>query len=134
MLCLTGGMLLGVAAGVGLTLVLVLRAVNQPHVAVVPGPDDAVLRLILTGGIYTGNAQVTYDAALGLVRAAQPPPHTVDLDLSRVTRVTIPLLDGLRAFHDQLALDSVDLHVTGASPDLLEVLRRWPWWRDHEGG
>ena len=133
-LCLTGGMLLGVAAGVGLTLVLVLRAVNQPHVAVVPGPDDAVLRLILTGGIYTGNAQVTYDAALGLVRAAQPPPHTVDLDLSRVTRVTIPLLDGLRSFHDQLALDSVDLHVTGASPDLLEVLRRWPWWRDHEGG
>ncbi|SDD60453.1 SulP family inorganic anion transporter [Nocardioides lianchengensis] len=122
---LTGGMLLGVAVGVALTLVLVVRSVNQPRVAPsYDGPPDA-LSLRLTGGLYTGNARSTHDEALRLVRAADP--ARVVLDAAAVTRVTIPLIDTVRALRDELAGDGIALTLTGLRPEVLEVLRRSDW-------
>ena len=101
-LCLTGGMLLGVAAGVALTLVLVHPPGEPaPGAAAVPtrraagGPrfppeDDGgvagTLLLHVDGPIYTGNAQVTLDAVVGAARDAVPPVHSVVLEASAVHR------------------------------------------------
>jgi MFS superfamily sulfate permease-like transporter len=101
-LCLTGGMLLGVAAGVALTLVLVVRQVNRPRVRPLyrreraeGGPPShrttvarwrAVLLLHVDGPIYTGNAQVTLDSVVEAALDAVPPVHSVVLEASAVHR------------------------------------------------
>lgn len=131
---LTGGMLLGVAVGVGLTLLLVIRAVNQPRVRLLerpPGPGPTgVLPLLLTGDLYTGNAQATYDAALGLVQAADP--RTVTLDVSALSHVTVPLLNTLRSLRDDLAANETELVLLDVPDDVLPILRRAPWFADAE--
>ncbi|MER6972797.1 STAS domain-containing protein [Nocardioides sp. NPDC000445] len=125
-------MLLGVAVGVGLTLLLVIRAVNQPRVRLLerPSAPAGVLHLLLTGDLYTGNAQATYDAALGLVQAAAP--RTVTLDISTLTHVTVPLLNTLRALRDDLASDETELVLLDVPDDVLPVLRRAPWFVEAE--
>src|SRR5205814_2165671 len=78
-ICLVGGMLIGVAAGVALTLGLVVRHVNQPRAEPLyptqdggwtttppdPRPPsttyDGALVLRLVGGLYAGNARPTVD-------------------------------------------------------------------------
>lgn len=129
---LTGGMLLGVAVGVGLTLLLVIRAVNQPRVRLLEpaAAPDGVLPLLLTGDLYTGNAQATYDAALGLVQAADP--RTATLDISTLTHVTVPLLNILRSLRDDLASDGIELLLLEVPDDVLPVLRRAPWFMEAE--
>jgi MFS superfamily sulfate permease-like transporter len=147
---LTGGMLLGVAVGVALTLVLVLRAVNQPRVRPLrragdgpgwaeAGPDDTspqvydgVLPVRLTGGLYTGNARATQDVVLALARAAVPPAQEVWCDAAAVTRVTVPLLDTFRELTAELAGLGIDLRLAGLRPEVLEVLRRDEWWAGAE--
>ena len=155
---LTGGMLLGVAVGVALTLVLVLRQVGQPRVRAVyprsgggwtpvaPSPDetgtedlrplpthDGVLHLRLDGSLYTGNAQATHDAVLALAARADPPARRVDLHAAAVLRVTVPFLDTLRSLSDQLRGDDVTLGLVDVSPQVLAVLRRSEWFADAEG-
>ena len=141
-LCLTGGMLLGVAAGVALTLILVVRQVNRPRVrplyrregggwTTLP-PDDGgevagILLLHVDGPIYTGNAQVTVDAVVAAARDAVPPVQSVVLEASAVHRVTVPMLDGLRSLQQELATEGFTLRVAGVPPETLEVLRRDAW-------
>lgn len=124
---LTGGMLLGVAVGVALTLLLVLRAIDRPRVRALAPTGDGVLALLLVGDLYTGNARTTHDATLALVRAADPVPRVVTLDASRLTRVTVPLLDAVRSLRDELAAEDVTLVLLDVSPGVLDVLRRVPW-------
>ena len=155
---LTGGMLLGVAVGVALTLVLVLRQVGQPRARpvypragggwtpVAPSSDetgteesgplptyDGVLHLRLDGSLYTGNAQATHDAVLALAARADPPAQRVDLHAAAVTRVTVPFLDTLRSLSDQLRGDEITLGLVDVSPQVLAVLRRSEWFYDAEG-
>lgn len=129
---LTGGMLLGVAVGVGLTLLLVIRAVNRPRVEVLERRDDGVLPLLLTGDLYTGNALATHDAALEVVRAADPVPRVVTLDASRLTHVTVPLLDTLRSLRDELAGDDMELVLHAVPAGVLDTLRRVRWFAEAE--
>lgn len=138
---LTGGMLLGVAVGVGLTLLLVIRAVNQPRVRRPEGPDgpDGVaapgrLTLVLTGDLYTGNAQATHDEALRLVQGADTDTRMVVLDASALTHVTVPLLNTLRSLRDDLAGDGVEMMLVDVPPDVLAVLRRSAWFAEAEQG
>ncbi|TCI97624.1 SulP family inorganic anion transporter [Aeromicrobium sp. IC_218] len=127
---LTGGMLLGVAVGVALTLVLVVRAVNQPRVQPAAPSRDGVLRLRLLGGVYTGNATATHDEVLRLVAACATAPREVRLDAEAVSRVTVPFLDLLRSLTDELG--DVRLGLERVPEDLVLVLRRTDWWRAHE--
>ena len=144
---LTGGMLLGVAVGVGLTLVLVLRSVNQPRVRPLyarPGggwtivapetiePTPAVLLLHLDGSLYTGNAQVTRDAVVAAARAADPHPDRLVLEGSAVRGVTVTMIDTFRALVEELARDGIEMVVAAVPPATLEVLRRSEWFTDFE--
>ena len=142
-LSLTGGMLLGVAVGVALTLVLVVRQVNRPRVrpsfrragggwttdpaAATPEPrvPEDVLVLHLDGSLYTGNAQVTIDAVVAAAEAASP--AAVVLDCSAVDMVTIPMVDALRAMRDQLDRSGVRLQLAELPGDTLDALRRSQW-------
>ncbi len=142
-LSLTGGMLLGVAVGVALTLVLVVRQVNRPRVrpsfrragggwttdpaAATPEPHvpEDVLVLHLDGSLYTGNAQVTIDAVVAAAEAASP--AAVVLDCSAVDMVTIPMVDALRAMRDQLDRSGVRLQLAELPGDTLDALRRSQW-------
>ncbi|MET1060745.1 MAG: solute carrier family 23 protein [Nocardioides sp.] len=140
---LAGGMLLGVAVGVGLTLVLVLRAVNQPRVrplyarpgggwtAVPQEPAEPVpsqlLLLHLDGGLYTGNAQATHDAIVATALAAEPRPTTVVLEGTAVRMVSVTMLDTFRALTEELETEGVRLVIAELPPATLEMLRRSDW-------
>jgi len=142
-LSLTGGMLLGVAVGVALTLVLVVRHVNRSRVrpsfrragggwttdpaAAAPDPRDPedVLVLHLDGSLYTGNAQATIDAVVSAAESASP--TAVVLDCSATDMVTIPMVDALRAMRDQLDRSGVRLQLAELPAGTLDALRRSQW-------
>lgn len=141
---LTGGMLLGVAVGLVLTLALVVRQVNRPRVrrlyprpeggwttTPTPVPSPAgVLLLHLDGGLYAGNAQATVDAALRTAASVQPPTRAVLLECSAVHEVTVPFLDALRALASDLEQSGATLMVTALPPETSAVLDRSPWFRE----
>ena len=145
---LTGGMLLGVAVGVGLTLVLVLRAVNQPRVrplyarpgggwtAIPQEPAEPVpshlLLLHLDGSLYTGNAQVTRDAIVAAVLAAEPRPTTIILEATGVRIVSVTMLDTLRGLSEELETEGARLVIAELQPAALELLRRSDWFVEFE--
>ena len=141
-------MLLGVAVGVALTLVLVVRNLNQPRVrplyarpeggwtTVAPSSIDetahaGVLLLHLDGSLYTGNAQSTLDDVVGRAQA-DPSVHTVVLDRSAVHVVTVTMIDTFRSMQDELATDGTSLLLSGFPPDTLEVMRRSRWFAEAE--
>ena len=144
---LTGGMLLGVAVGVGLTLVLVVRAVNRPRVrplsarpgggwtAVPQQPAEPVpshLLLHLDGSLYTGNAQVTRDAIVAAVLAAEPRPTTIILEATGVRIVSVTMLDTLRGLSEELETEGARLVIAELQPAALELLRRSDWFVEFE--
>ena len=147
-LCLTGGMLLGVAAGVALTLLLVVRELNHPQVRPLfrraqggwttnrpQGEDNdlaGVLLLHLDGPLYTGNAQGTVDAIVRSAGDAVPPVHTVVVEGSAVLRVTVPMLDALRSLQEELATEGIVFALAGIPESTLDVMRRDPWFADAE--
>jgi sulfate permease, SulP family len=145
-LSLTGGMLLGVAVGVALTLVLVVRELNRsqarqafPRIGggwttdpgaaapiAPPGFDPAeILVLRLDGSIYTGNAQATVDAVVELT--ASTDVRAVVLDCSAARLVTVPMVDALRAMQEYLEKADVRLQLAEPSAEALEALRRSRW-------
>ena len=151
LLGLTGGMLLGVAVGVALTLLLVVRYLNQSRVrplyprvgggwtinretateAVLPG--DAVV-LHLDQAVYTGNAQVTQDAVLAASRPDDRPVALVVLEGSAVRGVTVPLVDMLRALSEGLAAQGTVFVLAGWPEPILDRLRRSRWFASAEPG
>lgn len=148
-LSLVGGMLLGVAVGVGLTWVLVVRDVNLPRVSVLyrrseggwtTDPDaagegdtqDGTLLLHLDGALYTGNAQPTVDALLRLVQDRVGGSSSVVLDCSAVRRATVPLVDALRTMSEELDRTGLRLQFAEFRSSTLVVLRRSQWFSDQE--
>ncbi|MET0694347.1 MAG: SulP family inorganic anion transporter [Propionibacteriaceae bacterium] len=147
---LTGGMLLGVAVGIALTLLLVVRQVNRARVRPLyprrgggwttnpPDPDaestvpPEVVLLHLDGGLYTGNAQATQDAVLETVRASEPPARTVVLEGSAVHGVTVPMIDTLRALDEELAAEGTELVLAGFPTAVLDSMRRSQWFAEAE--
>ncbi|MET0998274.1 MAG: solute carrier family 23 protein [Marmoricola sp.] len=150
-LSLTGGMLLGVAVGVILTLFLVVRAVNRPRVRPLyprpeggwtPNPPDdpdtasavpsGVLLLHLDGGLYTGNAQSTHDAIVLAGRGASPPVSVVVLEGSSVRDVTVTMLDVLRSVHEDFARDGITLLLAEFPRTTLDRMRKSVWFAEAE--
>jgi sulfate permease, SulP family len=149
---LTGGMLLGVAVGLVLTLVLVVRQVNRPRLRPLyrrpaggwttnPPADDpgalasveaGVLVLHLDSGLYAGNAQPTVDALLATVRDAVPPVSAIVVEAATVREVTVPFLDALRTMSTELGRGDVMLVLAALPGQSHDVLRRSHWFREFE--
>ena len=147
---LTGGMLLGVAAGVALTLALVVRNLNHPRIrplyprtgggwtTVEPTSIDrttypGALLLHLDGALYTGNAQATLDDVVRRAQEAGPEVHAVVLEGSAVHVVSVTMIDTFRSMQEELLTEGFTLILTGFPPETLEVMRRSRWFVEAEG-
>ena len=146
---LTGGMLLGVAVGVALTLVLVVRNLNRPRVRplyaragggwTTAAPDPVrstypgVLLLHLDGALYTGNAQATLDDVVRRAHDADPAVRTVVLEGSAVHVVSVTMIDTFRSLQEELLTEGVHLVLAEFPAETLDVMHRSRWFAEAEG-
>ncbi|WP_375384832.1 SulP family inorganic anion transporter [uncultured Microbacterium sp.] len=125
---LTAGLLPAVAAGVVITLVLVLRELNVPKLDV-PARTDHAIVVHIGRGLYTANALENERAILDLAESQQPPIHAVVLDLERMESVGITVLDVLADLDRELAGRSITLHIARLPEGALRIAERYPWYR-----
>jgi SulP family sulfate permease len=142
---LVTGLLPAVAVGMLLTLYAVLHEANHPHVVQVVRRDGSYwvdraegdpiepadpLVLRAQVALYTANLRANANVVSGLVKACDPRPKTLVLDLSRQPKVSSTILDGLRELDTEMAGLGVRV-VFAALPDsACETARRWPWWQE----
>jgi len=123
---LVAGLLAAVAAGVLITLGLVLHELNRPRLSVIPGVET---RVVLDVPLYTANV-------LGVQRAIEeavtPEVETVLLDASVIRIVSVTVLDSLADLDRSLAQHGVRLEISGLAGEPLEMARRTAWWRGLE--
>ncbi|MGC9501845.1 SulP family inorganic anion transporter [Streptomyces sp. WG7] len=118
----------GLLLAVALSLLLFIAAASRRNVAVLgrlPGtrlygditehPDAHTVPGVLVvrpdGSLFFGNISRVRLAVRDQVRAAQPPPHTVVLDLADSYHLGVPVLDTLDELRDELHRRSVALHL-----------------------
>jgi len=147
---LTGGMLLGVAAGVAFTLVLVVRNLNQArirplyartgggwttleHTSTEQATYPGALLLHLDGALYTGNAQATLDDVVRRAQTSGPDVHAVVLEGSAVHIVSVTMIDTFRSMQEELLTEGFTLILAGFPPETLEMMRRSRWFAEAEG-
>jgi len=126
---LTSGLLTAVAAGVVITLILVLRELNIPQLDIV-AERDAVLVVLLGRGLYTANALSNERAILALVSDRPSPVRTLVLDVRRVSIMTITVLDALTDLDRELAANGVLLHLAALPEKAATVASRTSWFQD----
>jgi MFS superfamily sulfate permease-like transporter len=124
---LTAGLLQAVALGVVLTLILVLRALNQPRVRVTPHGDTAAV-LTLLAPLYTANVLGTEQAILASA-AELPGLRTLVLDMSVIQETSVTVLDTLTDLDRELAGTGVELRVAALPPGAARVAERTAWFR-----
>lgn len=123
---LTAGLLPAVAVGVVVTLILVLRELNVPKVAVDARIGDA-LGLRLERGLYTANAMANEKQILALVEAEEQPVRVLVLGLKQQEVMTITVLDALENLDGELAQLGIVLHIAALPERAAAVARRTPW-------
>ncbi|QDP96792.1 STAS domain-containing protein [Microlunatus elymi] len=150
---LTGGMLLGVAVGVILTLALVVRQVNRARVrplypaanggwTITEPPDQPeddhqrrvppeVVLLHLDGALYAGNTQITADAILRAARTSDDIRWVV-LECVAVHAVTVPMVDILRDVAEDLERDGSTLILAGLGAQVRATMSRSQWFTQTE--
>jgi sulfate permease, SulP family len=69
----------------------------------------------------------------GLVTECQPPPKTLVLDLSRQSKMSSTILDGLRELDTGLAGLGVRVVFAALPNSTRAVAERWPWWQELAG-
>lgn len=125
---LTAGLLAAVAAGVALTLILVLRELNVPRLDIVR-EEQGVLAVQIVKGLYTANALAHQRAILALVTARPTRVHAVVLDARRLEIVTITVLDMLADLDRELAAEGVALHIAALPARSTAVASQTDWYR-----
>lgn len=123
---LTAGLLIAVAAGVVITLILVLRELNIPKVDVVAKRGDAVA-LHVGRGLYTANMLSNERAIIDLARSMRP--RVLVLDLERLDVLTVTVLDGLADLERELAGSGVTLHLARLPDTAVAVAMHDDWYR-----
>ncbi|WP_200332548.1 SulP family inorganic anion transporter [Leucobacter sp. L43] len=128
MLGLTAGLLFAVAAGVVITLILVLRELNTPSVEEM-GRRENVLILHIARGLYTANVRANAEAILDLVHTAPGAVDILILDVKRVEIMTMTVLDTLAALDSELAARGVVLHLAGLPERAVGVAAKTGWFQ-----
>ncbi|MGO4203453.1 SulP family inorganic anion transporter [Rhodococcus sp. TAF43] len=144
---LTAGLLPAVLVGVVMTLYLVLRELNRPHIsqlvrdldgiwtAVDPdGPpiasDPLVLRIDL--GLYTANVRANTREISRRVTTAASSPRAVVLDCSRLYQVTTTVMKNFVDLTRELSDAGVTVYFAAVPPQNLATVRRTVLGRDYE--
>lgn len=127
---LTAGLVQAVAVGVGLTLVLVLQALNKPRV-VITGRDGSTVRVRFLGPLYTANVRSTELAVIDLV-AETPDVSVVVLDMSVIQEISVTVLDALSDLDRELAARGMELQIVAVPEEVAQTARRTDWFRNLE--
>jgi sulfate permease, SulP family len=131
----------GVAIGVALSFILLIHAIDHPHIASLgrssdgsrfvdleedPGatPIPGVLIHRFEAELIFANADLFQDDVLARVRAADPRPGTVILDFEAVGHVDVTGAEALRSVHDTLDALGIRVIVARAKSSVRGVLRR----------
>ncbi|WP_350348494.1 SulP family inorganic anion transporter [Agromyces sp. G08B096] len=124
---LVAGLLVAVAAGVLITLLLVLLALSKVRLQVDRRtPDTAVVTL--GGGLFTANAEATERAALDRLREEEG-IRVVVLDAAVLNDVSVTVIETFQDLDRELAEAGVSLRLAGLEPAVAEVLGRTRWFR-----
>ncbi|MFF1877004.1 SulP family inorganic anion transporter [Leifsonia sp. NPDC058230] len=124
---LTAGLLVAVGAGVVLTLILVLSALNKPRVGV-SDPVDGVLTVSLLGPLYTANVLSTEQAILAYADSVEG-LRVLVLDMSVIQETSVTVLDTLADLDRELAGLGVEFRLTRLPAGALRVAEKTEWFR-----
>jgi SulP family sulfate permease len=131
----------GVAIGVALSFILLIHAIDHPHIASLglssdgsrfvdleddPGatPVPGVLIHRFEAELIFANADLFQDDVLARVHAAEPRPETVIVDFEAVGHVDVTGAEALRAVHDTLDELGTRLIVARAKSSVRDALQR----------
>lgn len=125
---LTVGLLAAVAAGVALTLILVLRELNIPKLEIV-GERDGRIAIHTVRGLYTANAPACERAIIEIVTERPHPVRVVILDALRLDIVTITVLDTLEDLDRELAAIGSALHIAALPERATSIAVKTEWYQ-----
>jgi high affinity sulfate transporter 1 len=131
----------GVAIGVALSFILLIHAIDHPHIALLGRSSDGarfvdleddphataipgVLIHRFEAELIFANADLFHDDVLARVRAAEPRPGTVILDFEAVGHVDVTGAEALRSLHDSLDTLGIRLIVARAKSNVRGALHR----------
>jgi SulP family sulfate permease len=131
----------GVAIGVALSFILLIHAIDHPHIALLgrssdgarfvdleDNPDAAPVPGVLIhrfeAELIFANADLFQDDVLARVHAAEPRPGTVILDFEGVGQVDVTGMEALRSVHDTLDGLGTRLIVASAKSTVRGALHR----------
>ncbi|MFJ4997428.1 SulP family inorganic anion transporter [Microbacterium sp. NPDC088619] len=125
---LTVGLLAAVAAGVALTLILVLRELNIPKLDIV-GERDGRIAIHTVRGLYTANALACERAIIDIAGSRPEPIRVVILDALRLDIVTITVLDTLEDLDRELAAMGIALHIAALPERATSIAVKTEWYQ-----
>lgn len=125
---LTVGLLAAVAAGVALTLILVLRELNIPKLDIV-GERDGRIAIHTVRGLYTANALACERAIIDIAGGRPEPIRVVILDALRLDIVTITVLDTLEDLDRELAAMGIALHIAALPERATSIAVKTEWYQ-----
>ena len=132
----------GVAIGVALSFILLIHAIDHPHIATLGRSHDG-LRFVdleddpdatsvpgvlihrFEAELIFANADLFQEDLLGRVHAAEPRPGTVILDFEAVGHVDVTGAEALRAVHDTLDALGTRLIIARAKSNVRTALHRY---------
>ncbi|MFJ2542112.1 SulP family inorganic anion transporter [Microbacterium sp. NPDC087589] len=125
---LTVGLLAAVAAGVALTLILVLRELNIPKLEIV-GERDGRIAIHTVRGLYTANALACERAIIEIATTRPEPVRVVILDALRLDIVTITVLDMLEDLDRELSATGIALHIAALPERATSIAVKTEWYQ-----
>nr|WP_201469448.1 SulP family inorganic anion transporter [Microbacterium hydrocarbonoxydans] len=125
---LTVGLLAAVAAGVALTLILVLRELNVPRLEIV-GERDGRIAIHIVRGLYTANALACERAIIQISTERPEPVRIVILDALRLDIVTITVLDMLEDLDRELSAIGSTLHIAALPERATSIAVKTEWYQ-----
>lgn len=125
---LTVGLLAAVAAGVALTLILVLRELNIPRLEII-GERDGRLAIHTVRGLYTANALACERAIIDIVAERPESVRIVILDALRLDIVTITVLDMLEDLDRELTAMGSTLHIAALPERATAIAVKTEWYQ-----
>jgi len=124
---LTAGLLAAVAAGVVVTLILVLRELNRPLITA-EGAREGALALKVRRGLYTANVRAN-TVEIERIAVGTAGLRTLILDLTRMEAITITVLDALADLDRQLAGNGIVLHLVALPDRARRVAEKVGWYQ-----
>ncbi|QIK62046.1 SulP family inorganic anion transporter [Leucobacter viscericola] len=124
---LSVGLLPAVAAGVVLTLGLVLHELNKPRIRVAP-ISAGLLEIQVLTPLYTANLLSTAQAVTAAAHTADPGTAIV-VDLSAQNVISVTVLDGLRDLDSDLSADGYTVWFVNLPQGALTLAAKTSWWQ-----